>query len=90
MSLARFSPLVLLTFFLWYHATPAAMSAPGQHALAQPFQVVSQAYDALRVAVQASPLARDTRPSPEEERRAYVALWADRSPGRRMPNWLMP
>jgi hypothetical protein len=82
--LSRFSPILLLTFLLCYYTLLAHTSPFGRQGSAQPFKAVSEAFDTLHAAVLASPLARDTRPSPEEDRRAYVALWADLEPGARL------
>ena len=84
MSLARLTPLVLLTFFLVSQSPSGHLATTGRH-IASPLAAVSQAFDALRAVVLASPLARDTRPSPEEERRAHVALWSDLETGRQAP-----
>ncbi len=38
---------------------------------------VTEAFDAVRECVRRSPLMQDTRPSAAQERRDFVALWAD-------------
>jgi len=81
MPLARLAPLVLLTFFLVSQSPSGPLPATGRH-IASPLAAMSQAFEALRAVVLASPLARDSRPSPEEERRAYVSLWSDLETGR--------
>lgn len=47
---------------------------------------VGQAMDELRTTIMASGLMRDSRPSPEQERRDFVALWADLQPASPPPD----
>jgi hypothetical protein len=84
MRIPRSLHYVLLPAFLCYYAAVANASLPGRgqptRAVAALPEVVTEAVDSLRATIATSGLMRDTRPSPAEEQRDFVALWADLQP----------
>jgi len=89
--LSRLCPLLALSLFLSAQASLATHRGAGNQTATSPFlapvrmagQAVSEAFDKLRAVVLASPLAKENRLSPEEERRAHVALWTELETGQR-------
>jgi hypothetical protein len=78
--LSRNCSLLLLLLLLCQCLVTVNIARHGRHSPAGLPAAIHQAFVSLRERIQASPLAVESPTDPEQERRDFVALWADLEP----------